>query len=104
QVKAHVRLEHLAQDMRAVEQRVGLTAITELLATKRQANEYRQGAACPAGHYADVNNQELIRLKTAAGAFPNKPSFYNPEIHQTVAGIFKRDFERLPYDAADPVI
>jgi hypothetical protein len=98
-VDAFVRVESLSTEVAAIEQRFGLNHDPAIL-RRRQDNVYLQEPREPMSHsafYGDVPNDELMRIRSAAGAFPLKSSFFDQETREQTESVYAKDFERLPY-------
>jgi len=96
---AFVRVESLSAEVAAIEQRLGLSHDPAVL-RKRQDNVYLQDSREPtsnAGFCGDVANDELMRIRSSAGAFPVKSSFFDRQTREQTERVYLKDFERLPY-------
>lgn len=92
-----LKAETLRADLAELERHLGMPA-TQGALPRRQANHYAAGRDGEPRFCGDWTNLRLIRFREETGAFPPKTSFFDRDLREKVGQVYRRDFERLPYE------
>jgi len=92
-----IDLKQLSRDLPEIEKQLGLTSMLNLQ-SRRQSNVYKSDASENFKFAGDISNNQLIEYHKKTKIFPSKELFYNDELRSKVRGIYKSDFEQLPFE------
>ncbi len=95
---AFVRLEHLAEDFRAIADRVGDAHFGKLeLKLKRNLSAIDAAAAPPVGDMTGLRASEIAAWRAARGYFPPKDALVTDVSRAQIRRAYARDYALLPY-------